>query len=53
MTLGLLDKHLAANPRSQGKTHSDHEFWGLELPKRDINCDATLTLSFELVQDPR
>jgi len=23
-----------------------------ELPQRDINCDTTLTLSFQLVQNP-
>ena len=53
MTLGLFDKHLVQFPAAEKKTHSDHKFRGLKLPKRDINRDTTLTLSFELVQDPR
>lgn len=34
------------------KTHSDHEFGGLELPESDIDGDTTLTLSLQLVEHP-
>ena len=59
VTGGVDDLHKQAISRSSRRlrkgvsTHSNHVLGRLELPKRDVDRDTTLTLGLELVQHPR
>ena len=51
ITLRVVYESLTSD-HGEKKSYRDHVFWGLELPKGNINGDTTLTLSLELIQDP-